>query len=53
MEGLVFQIRNEHGKQLYEILEGNSDSSWYWSIVPEKSYYSSSNNLNDFSHHYF
>ena len=49
MEGLVFQIRNEHGKQLYEILEGNSDSSWYWSIVPEESYYSSSNNLNDFS----
>ncbi|MCM3636381.1 DUF2691 family protein [Sporosarcina luteola] len=45
---MVFQIRNEHGKQLYEILEGISESSWYWSIVPEESYYSSSNNLNDF-----
>ena len=39
MEGLVFHIRNEYGKQLYDILEGIVESSWYWSIIPEEAYY--------------
>lgn len=39
MEGIAFQIRNEYGKQLFEILEGIIDSSWYWSLAPEEAYF--------------
>ncbi|MCM3638238.1 DUF2691 family protein [Sporosarcina luteola] len=39
MEGILFYIRNEHGKQLFEILEGIISSSWYWSVSPEEAYY--------------
>ena len=48
MEGVVFHIRNEHGKQLYDIMKGIVDPSWYWSIVPQESHYSSGNSLYDF-----
>lgn len=39
MEGILFYIRNEFGKQLYEIFEGIVDPSWYWSVAPEEAYF--------------
>lgn len=48
VEGVVFHIRNENGKQLYDILKGIVDPSWSWSIVPQESYFSSGISLYDF-----
>ena len=45
MEGLRFTIRNEYGKQLFEILESIIDSSWYWSLAPEEAYFTGSGYL--------
>ncbi|WOV86932.1 DUF2691 family protein [Sporosarcina oncorhynchi] len=47
MEGAVFYIRGEYGKQLYEILEGIVDPSWYWSVGPEESYFIGPGGLGD------
>lgn len=39
MQGVVFDIRNELGNQLYEILNGITDPSWYWRMGHGESYY--------------
>lgn len=38
MQGLLFEIRNEYGKQLSDILTDIVNPSWYWSIGPGESY---------------
>lgn len=40
MQGIVFSIEVEIGQQLYDLLDGIIDSSWYWSVGPGESYYS-------------
>ncbi|MCM3709378.1 DUF2691 family protein [Sporosarcina luteola] len=36
---MLLYIKNEYGRQLYEMLEGIVDSSWYWSLAPEEAYF--------------
>lgn len=38
MQGLLFEIKNEYGKQLSDILTDIVNPSWYWSIGPGESY---------------
>ena len=38
MQGLLFEIKNEYGKQLSDILTEIVNPSWYWSIGPGESY---------------
>lgn len=43
MRGLTFEINNEYGKYLEEILVGIIDPSWYWSIGSGEAYKSLNN----------
>lgn len=43
MEGVIFYIRNEYGKQLFEFLEGIVNPTWYWSVAPEEAYFADPN----------
>ncbi|OCS85535.1 DUF2691 family protein [Caryophanon tenue] len=38
MRGLTFEINNEYGKCLEEILSGIIEPSWFWSIGPGEAY---------------
>ncbi|MBD7983771.1 DUF2691 family protein [Sporosarcina sp. Sa2YVA2] len=38
MRGIMFQIRNEYGKQLADLLVDIVDPAWVWSIDPVESY---------------
>ena len=38
MQGLRFEIKNEYGKQLSDILIDIVDPTWYWSIGPGEAY---------------
>ena len=39
MQGVIFQMKVEIGQQLFDLLEGIADASWYWSIGQGESYY--------------
>ncbi|WOV87227.1 DUF2691 family protein [Sporosarcina oncorhynchi] len=38
MRGIMFQIKNEYGKQLADLLVDIVDPAWVWSIDPVESY---------------
>lgn len=39
MQGIVFNIRNEIGNQLYELLNDITEPSWYWRTGHGESYF--------------
>ncbi|WP_039042905.1 DUF2691 family protein [Sporosarcina sp. ZBG7A] len=39
MQGIIFDIRNGTGNQLYELLNGMTEPSWYWRTGPGESYF--------------
>ena len=47
LEGIAFEIRNEYGKQLFDLLDGIADPAWHWFVGAEEAYFAGNGQLSE------